>query len=87
MRISRMVVVVAAGLVCGLAGCSNQKTEVAGGPVNAACPFTGQPVSASSVMVSYKGQNVAMCCNGCANRWAGMSDAEKEAKFASLAKK
>ena len=50
--------------------------------VNTKCPISGEAVNADSPTVDMNGQKVAFCCNNCAGRWDGMSDADKQAKLA-----
>jgi hypothetical protein len=52
-------------------------------PVNANCPFTNKPVNAR-VTRTWSGKTISFCCNGCAGRWDGMSDADKSAKMATI---
>ncbi len=52
------------------------------GPVNAACPFTGRPVTADSPTVSYRGYTIGFCCGRCQSRWAGSSEETRNATLA-----
>ena len=88
MKILGLVLVAGAAL---LTGCNNDKEEArvmesekpAMATVNSECPFTHGRVNPATA-VSYKGQNVGFCCNGCAGSWATLSDAEKDAKLAAV---
>ena len=71
-----------------LVGCNKEtKTTSAStnmGAMNTTCPFSGRPVDANANTVSYKGQAVGFCCNGCSGKFDKMSDAEKAAKMANV---
>lgn len=51
--------------------------------VNTHCPISGVAITAGMIQPNlvreFKGQKVAMCCQGCVAEWEKMSDAEKEA--------
>ena len=55
-------------------------------PVNSVCPFTGQPVTADSPAVSYRGYTIGFCCGRCQSRWAGSSEQTKDAALARFVK-
>ena len=66
-----------------------QKTlDVEFGPkfVNATCPMMGSPIKANKVtddlLRVYVGKRIAFCCDGCPEKWDGLSRAQKAAKFA-----
>ncbi|MBC7834498.1 MAG: hypothetical protein H7Y88_05280 [Phycisphaerales bacterium] len=83
----------ALALLAGVAiagGCDNNKddramseTRPAMATVNSECPYTGGKVNPATA-VSYKGQNVGFCCNGCASSWAKLTDAEKDTNLAAV---
>ena len=78
------------GLFCVaalLTGCaSHQATTASSKSTNANCPMSGKPVSGTNT-VAYKGQEVGFCCGNCPNAWAKLSDADKDAKLASVTTK
>lgn len=54
-------------------------------PVNAECPFSGEPIDAE-VVTAYRGFTVAFCCNGCQGRFAEkITAAERDGMVAKLA--
>lgn len=72
-----------------IAGCASETktttnatptTAPSPGAVNSKCPVAGEPIDGKT-MVSFQGQNVGFCCAGCASKWNGMTDAQKQAKL------
>lgn len=54
------------------------------GAVNSTCPFSNKAVNANAGTVSYKGQEVGFCCEGCKGKFEKMSDAERAAKMTNV---
>lgn len=90
----RFAAVLASVAIAGLAACQGNKDSSASKdakapaaasatPVNANCPFTNKPVNAR-VTRTWSGKTISFCCNGCAGRWDSMSDADKNAKMATI---
>jgi hypothetical protein len=52
------------------------------GAMNTTCPISGGKVNANAGTVSYKGQAVGFCCDGCVGKFQNLSDADKAAKMA-----
>jgi len=71
-----------------LTGCNKDQkaahTNTNMGAMNTKCPISGGPVSANAGTVSYKGQAVGFCCDGCVGKFDKMSDADKAAKMAGV---
>lgn len=44
---------------------------------NANCPIMGGEVTAEGGTVSWNGQTIGFCCEGCSEKWAALSDDEK----------
>ncbi|MGD9715185.1 MAG: hypothetical protein AB7V46_24485 [Thermomicrobiales bacterium] len=44
---------------------------------NANCPIMGGEVTAEGGTVSWNGQTIGFCCEGCSEKWAALSDEEK----------
>jgi hypothetical protein len=69
-----------------LTGCNkdNKSTDKSAnmGAMNTTCPISGGKVSANAGTVSYKGQAVGFCCDGCVGKFQNLSDADKAAKMA-----
>ena len=60
----------------------------AAGMANASCPMMpDHAVEAGAVAVSYKGQNVGFCCDGCIPKWNKMTDAQKDESLKKVAAK
>lgn len=53
--------------------------------VNTTCPFSGGTVKAGVKTVSFKGNDVGFCCDGCVSKFEGMSD-DKKAEIMAKAK-
>lgn len=53
--------------------------------MNTSCPFSGEACN-GDIASDYKAGKVAFCCAGCKAKWAKLTDAEKDAKLASMAK-
>ena len=49
-------------------------------PINTHCPVMPDHPIDPAVTVSYQGQSVGFCCDGCIAAWNGLSDAERSAK-------
>ena len=49
---------------------------------NTLCPIMGSEVDPEAEMVSFKGETIGFCCDGCDEKWAKLSDEEKEKKLA-----
>ena len=79
----KSLTLLAASLACfALAGCASEhKTTASSAPVNSKCPISGKPVD-NTKTVSYKDKTVGFCCGGCPEKWAKLSDSEKDAKLA-----
>jgi len=61
-----------------LVGCqSSTKSAAAPGMINSTCPFSGNPVGAGAATADWQGQTVGFCCAGCASRWGGWSNEQK----------
>jgi hypothetical protein len=60
---------------CQSTGSSNSKA--APGTINDGCPFSGKPVEEGSTTADWDGESVGFCCGGCAKRWNGWSDEQK----------
>lgn len=92
---TRIVLAASLALTAMLAACNSNKSTTAasnetaikasGAAMNANCPFSNNPANAS-ITRSYKGQNVGFCCNGCSGKWDKMSDADRDAKLATMKK-
>lgn len=54
--------------------------------VNATCPMLGSPIQADKVTDDlirvYQDKRIAFCCNGCPEKWDGLSRVRKVAKLA-----
>ncbi len=46
---------------------------------NSTCPFSGEPVDASTKTVSFQGKEVGFCCAKCVSKFEAMTDADKMA--------
>ncbi|HZW08898.1 MAG TPA: hypothetical protein VFF69_03265 [Phycisphaerales bacterium] len=46
---------------------------------NESCPISGRSVSPEVETVAFDGKQVGFCCNGCAGKFAAMSEADKAA--------
>lgn len=67
----------------GLAGCqSTQHSSGAMGMMNTKCPLSGEALPANCPSADYQGGKVGFCCNGCADKWNAMTDAQKAEHFA-----
>jgi hypothetical protein len=89
------------GLACvfvGICGCSSDKSADAGeapagtpatttAAENTKCPFSGNPVNAGAKTVAFQGHSVGFCCNGCSEKFAKMTDAEKASTWSKVAAK
>jgi hypothetical protein len=71
------------GACCADAACDGTCEGDAGATIsqvsNTTCPFSGEAVKASAKTVSFQGQDVGFCCNGCADKFEAMTDADKMA--------
>jgi len=96
MKMTRIALSVAA-LTIALAGCnSSEKTTSASTAetktvntkaVNARCPIAGEELGgAPAKTVAYHNQTVGFCCANCANKWAALTDAQKDSKLAAAMK-
>lgn len=47
------------------------------GAINESCPFSGDPVNADIKTISFQGQEVGFCCNGCVGKFAKMTETER----------
>jgi len=84
---------IASALVLGAAvlfvGCestqdADMSSSIAPGMINDSCPLTGGPVNPDANTASTDAGTVGFCCNGCASKWADMSEADRNAKLAAL---
>lgn len=69
-----------------LAGCNNQKDAGAGADaaaVNERCPYSHGTVN-KNVTADHRGQKVAFCCDGCRQRWASATDADRDAMLSKV---
>lgn len=90
MKIHRLTLVV--GLMAAsavLTGCkSSSRAEgdaaMAVKADNPACPFSNKPVSDKLAPIAYRGVNVGFCCPRCVDRFATMSDADKQGVVAKI---
>lgn len=57
--------------------CKDQASAAPAGFLNATCPMSGEALTADSAAVSYKDGKVGFCCQGCADKFEKMSDADK----------
>lgn len=55
--------------------------------VNTVCPIMGNDVDPDAVTVQFKGQTIGFCCDDCDEKWAKLTDKEKEEKLAEAKKK
>ncbi|MDP7028620.1 MAG: hypothetical protein QF733_00175 [Phycisphaerales bacterium] len=63
-----------------LAGCqTSSKPAAAPGMINGTCPFSSQPVGEGAPTAEWNGDTVGFCCAGCAMRWDGWTDEQKDA--------
>lgn len=81
---ARPVTFLAAGLIlsAALAGCACDKAGASGEStkstaINTVCPIGGHDAEATIVR-TWKGQNIAFCCDGCTAKWDKMADAQKD---------
>lgn len=52
------------------------------------CAMTGEKLGKHPIgATTYKGYNIAFCCNGCPQQFAKLSAKEKDAKVAAIAQK
>jgi hypothetical protein len=93
MKIRRFAVAACAActiLALGACNSDQKKTETkAEGSMavkadNTVCPFSGEAVNPSVAPAAYKGKHVGFCCPNCKGKFEKMSDAEKDAKVASM---
>lgn len=73
----------AVGLVGGCKSSEKASDKASPSVMNSTCPFSGKPV-AEGATASYGDKKVGFCCNGCASKFNGMSEAEKQAKIAGV---
>jgi hypothetical protein len=83
-----MVAVMCVGVVAMLGGCNSSEkttttTQVSPSVMNTTCPFSGRPVT-EGMTASYEGKTVGFCCKGCTSKFESMSDADKQAKMATV---
>lgn len=64
------------------AGGSPGGSAAAVATLNANCPMMGEPVTAEGGTVTYQGHAIGFCCDGCAPKFAKLSDTEKVAALA-----
>lgn len=62
---------------CGDENCDGSCEAATVGASNTTCPFSGEPVDANIKTVSFQGKEIGFCCNGCAGKFAKMTDAER----------
>ncbi len=90
-NVCSVVAFVLAGAVAVIAGCSDNKAssgataQASPSVMNSKCPFSGHGVAAGAT-ADYKGKTVGFCCKDCATKWAGMSDADRDAALAKVTK-
>lgn len=69
-----------------LPGCSGPTTEtptdsnasqMSSQPINRNCPIMEGEVTPEGGTVSWNGQTIGFCCEGCSEKWAALSDEEK----------
>lgn len=52
------------------------------------CPISGEKLPAKTLgATTYKGYNIAFCCPGCPEAFAGLSEKDKDAKIAKIVAK
>lgn len=52
------------------------------------CPISGEKLPAKTIgATTYKGYNIAFCCPGCPEEFAGLSAKDKDAKIAKIVAK
>lgn len=86
MKRTRIVALSIAALA--LAGCASNdhaKATAAPGMVNSKCPISGEACD-TKVGADYHGKQVGFCCAKCKGKFGAMSDADKDACLAKVAK-
>jgi hypothetical protein len=68
------------GSAAGSSAASSAGAAVA--TLNAKCPVMGNAVTAEGGTVAFKGQSIGFCCDGCAPKFAKLSETEKVAALA-----
>lgn len=63
---------------------ADMNSDVSTGMLNDACPLTGGPINPDANTADFAGGTVGFCCNGCASKWDGMTDADRSAKMAAM---
>ncbi len=76
---STLIALLVTALVACQAGESGEAAETTVATVNTSCPMMGKPVSAEGGTADYHGQTIGFCCNGCADDFAALGEAEKVA--------
>lgn len=80
----RLAAATLAAVAFSVAGCqSTKKAETKASPsvMNTTCPVSHEPIAADQT-VDYKGGKVGFCCKNCQTKWAGMTDAQRDAALA-----
>jgi len=68
---------------CGDPNCDGDCDHATMGAVsNETCPMSGEPVNPEVKTVSFQGKEIGFCCDGCAGKFAKLSDAEKTSLLA-----
>jgi hypothetical protein len=80
-----------AGFALCLGACNSNQTAGTEQPAamavkadNTVCPYSKAPVADGVTTVSHKGSTIGFCCEGCAGRFAKLSDAERDALLAQM---
>ena len=59
----------------------DQSSSASPGMVNDACPISSKPLAAGCPTTTWDGVTLGFCCNGCKNRFDGMTAAQKNAEI------
>lgn len=65
-------------LFAGCQSTGSSSAKASPGMINDGCPFSGKPVGEGAPTASWGGETVGFCCGGCARRWNGWSDEQKD---------
>lgn len=78
-RILLALIVLGATLACTV-----ETSQSAPTAINANCPGMGNPVDVSVPTYDWNGKTIGFCCDGCPEKFAKLSDAEKAAALAKV---
>ena len=82
-----LIIIACSGLMASAAtGNESAQQESASddNPINATCPISKEPITASAGTVEYEGQSIGFCCAGCIRAFNAWDDARKD-EFVALA--